>query len=484
MLGRTQKLLLGLAILLLVNLLWVSSSELSKVMETHFEHHLSLLTFVYRQQFLYEDDKYDKPFFCTYFKTSMFSIYLLIIGIIAPWKESCERQNGNYVMMDQNGDDENYYSNQAALVKLLNVIVSAWLLTLDSICSLQGDPTFVPIRVAHPINGVISGTESDDSSARTVRFCKMAEVREMSPHEATDALMARLSYAASMRIRRQKSHHKTAKTALLFSLLWVASNCFAQLALDMDEQPMITLIRSTSATMFVILLAALFPSATGDKLTITKVIAVAMNIGGIVATSINDLHDSKMTRGVLLALFSAFFYASYLVFVKRKSDTEEKVDIPLFFGFVGLWNLLLLWPIFFILHFTKIETFELPSQGQFALLFLNGFFCTMLAVALWLWGCFLTSSLIGTLTMSLQIPLVIAFDILLRGKPFITWHWIGSLGLFISLLLVVLLMRNDDSDPLMKLFKVVYRKVCGCHKASIVRVSDDEQQESLINSSD
>lgn len=57
-----------------------------------------------------------------------------------------------------------------------------------------------------------------------------------------------------------------------------------------------------------------------------------MNIAGVVAITITDLHDSKMTRGVLLALFSAFFYASYLVFVKRKSDTEEKVDIPLFFG--------------------------------------------------------------------------------------------------------------------------------------------------------
>ncbi|KAH8413755.1 hypothetical protein KR222_007377 [Zaprionus bogoriensis] len=442
MLGRTQRLLLGLAILLLVNVLWVSSSELSK--------------------FLYEDDKYDKPFFCTYFKTSMFSIYLLIIGIVAPWKEACERQNGNYAMMEQNGDDENYYSNQAAL----------------------GDPTFVPIRVANPSNGVLSGTESDDSSVRSVRFCKMAEVREMSAHEATDALMARLSYAASMRIRRQKTHHKTAKTALLFCLLWFAANYFLQLALDMDEEPMVTLIRSTSATLFTIFLAALFPSASGDKLTITKLIAVAMNVGGIVAITITDLHDSKMTRGVLLALFSAFFYASYLVFVKRKSDTEEKVDIPLFFGFVGLWNVLLLWPIFFILHFTKIETFELPGQGQFALLFLNGFICTLLAVALWLWGCFLTSSLIGTLTMSLQIPLTIAFDILLKHKPYTSMYWMGSLGLLVSLLLVVLLTRNDDSDPLMKLFKIVYRKVCGCRSASIVRVNDDEQQESLINSSD
>lgn len=45
-----------------------------------------------------------------------------------------------------------------------------------------------------------------------------------------------------------------------------------------------------------------------------------------------DLDDPQISKGVILALLSAFFYASYLVLVKRKSDTEEKIDIPLFFG--------------------------------------------------------------------------------------------------------------------------------------------------------
>lgn len=45
-----------------------------------------------------------------------------------------------------------------------------------------------------------------------------------------------------------------------------------------------------------------------------------------------DLQDPKLSKGVILALLSAYFYASYLVLVKRKSDTEEKIDIPLFFG--------------------------------------------------------------------------------------------------------------------------------------------------------
>uniref|UniRef100_A0A1A9W2D5 Solute carrier family 35 member F5 n=1 Tax=Glossina brevipalpis TaxID=37001 RepID=A0A1A9W2D5_9MUSC len=437
MLNKIQKLTLGLIILILVDVIWVSSSELTK--------------------FLYEYESFEKPFFCTYFKTSMFTIYLMVIGLIAPWKESCDRQNVNYSIMDQSIDDENYYSTHASL----------------------SDPTFVPIRS----NGAISGTESDDSSIRSVRFSKMAEVREMSAHEATEALMSRLSYAASMRIKRQKSHHKTAKTALLFCVLWFFANYLYQVSLELTETAVVTLL-SSSSSLFTLVLAALFPSAAGDKFTITKVIAVVMNIGGVITISISDIHDTRFSRGALLALFSAFFYAAYLVFVKRKSDTEEKLDIPLFFGFVGLWNLLLMWPIFFILNFTKIEKFELPNQNQFAILFLNGLIGTVLSEALFLWGCFLTSSLIGTLALSLQIPLSILFDVILKKKSYTPIFYAGSIPIFLALLLAAILMRNDDTDPLMRLFKIIYRKLFSCKKPSIVRINDEEQQESLIGSND
>lgn len=125
--------------------------------------------------------------------------------------------------------------------------------------------------------------------------------------------------------------------------------------------------------------------------------------------TITDVQGPKMSKGAVLALLSAFFYASYLVLVKHKSDTEEKIDVPLFFGktfsyycfkhhsniprlhqifstgFVGLWNLLLMWPIFFVLNFTQIELFELPNHRQFIVLFLNGLIGTVLSEALWLW---------------------------------------------------------------------------------------------------
>lgn len=51
-----------------------------------------------------------------------------------------------------------------------------------------------------------------------------------------------------------------------------------------------------------------------------------------IMVTFDDVKGPQMSKGVVLALLSAFFYASYLVLVKRKSDNEEKVNIPLFFG--------------------------------------------------------------------------------------------------------------------------------------------------------
>lgn len=50
--------------------------------------------------------------------------------------------------------------------------------------------------------------------------------------------------------------------------------------------------------------------------------------------------------------------------MKKRVQNEDRVNMPLFFGLVGLFNLILLWPGFVILHFTGVETFELPQTGK------------------------------------------------------------------------------------------------------------------------
>jgi solute carrier family 35 protein F5 len=52
------------------------------------------------------------------------------------------------------------------------------------------------------------------------------------------------------------------------------------------------------------------------------------------------------------------------VVMKKRVKNEDRVNMPLFFGLVGLFNLIFLWPGFIILHLTGIETFELPPTGK------------------------------------------------------------------------------------------------------------------------
>lgn len=104
-----------------------------------------------------------------------------------------------------------------------------------------------------------------------------------------------------------------------------------------------------------------------------------------VSVMFSQKSDIQISKESFFMLFSAFFCSSYVVFVKYKNDIEEKIDVPLFFGFVGLWNLLLFWPIVLILNFSQIEVFELPNRRQFIVLLLNGIIGTVVSEALWLW---------------------------------------------------------------------------------------------------
>lgn len=93
---------------------------------------------------------------------------------------------------------------------------------------MQSNPVYVPVKTTEReiVHDRSSGTESDDSSIRSVRFNKLAEVRHMSEMEATEALLARLSYQASVRAGELAKRAaiklpmmKVAKIAFIFCLL-------------------------------------------------------------------------------------------------------------------------------------------------------------------------------------------------------------------------------------------------------------------------
>lgn len=145
--------------------------------------------------------------------------------------------------------------------------------------------------------------------------------------------------------------------------------------------------------------------------------------------------------------------------------------------------------MFLLLNFSHVEPFEWPNRKQFLILVLNGLVGTVISEAIWLYAVFLTSSLIGTLTITLQIPLAMVMDMLIRGQTYPPMFYWGSIPVIVSVVLVALLLKFEDSDPALSLIKICYRKLFRVQSRhqQVLRVNsydDDEQQESLINGED
>ena len=67
---RAQRLALGQLTLLLVDIIWVASSEFT--------------------EYIFKTQHFNKPFFSTYLKTSLLMLYLPGFLVYKPWREQCQ----------------------------------------------------------------------------------------------------------------------------------------------------------------------------------------------------------------------------------------------------------------------------------------------------------------------------------------------------------------------------------------------------------
>lgn len=451
---QRRRMALGVVILLLVDIIWVASSELT--------------SYIFKRQ------EYNKPFFSTFTKTSMFVLYLMGFLLWRPWRQQCtgtlkKRHSAFFA------DAEAYFA------RCNNDT------TGDNSLS---EPLYVPVKFQDVSNEVsyslIGECETTSSRKQRVRFSNIMEVRQLPSTQALEAKLSRMSYPAAkdheamLQTVGKLTITDVAKISFFFCFVWFLANLSYQEALS-DTQVAIVNILSSTSGLFTLILAAIFPSNSSDRFTLSKLLAVALSMGGVALVSLSsmDNHDEKGALGSLWSLAGAVLYAVYIVMIKRRVDREDKLDIPMFFGFVGLFNLLLLWPGFLFLHYTGFEPFELPSQLVWTYILINGLIGTVLSEFLWLWGCFLTSSLIGTLALSLTIPLSILADICMQKVRFSWLFFAGAVPVFLSFFIATLLCHYNNWDPVLVGLRRVYGFICRKHR--LQRLPDDsEQSESLI----
>jgi drug/metabolite transporter (DMT)-like permease len=117
-----------------------------------------------------------------------------------------------------------------------------------------------------------------------------------------------------------------------------------------------------------------------ETFTIRKLMGVLASLAGIVLISMVDLSGqsdenrgtfphksiSQIALGDTMAFVSAIVYGIYVTVMKKRVGNEDRVDMRLFFGLVGLFILTLLWPVFIILHLTGVETVRLLPIATYA----------------------------------------------------------------------------------------------------------------------
>lgn len=168
---------------------------------------------------------------------------------------------------------------------------------------------------------------------------------------------------------------ETAKLSFEFCLLWFAANYLVAGCLEYTSVASSTILTSTSS-IFTLLFGAL---VRVERFSYKKLIGVLASFAGIILISSIDLagEDNDENRGNFphksqgeiaigdaMAFGSAIMYGVYAVVMKKRIGNEDRVSMPLFFGLVGLFNVILLWPGFIILHYTGVEEFAMPPTGK------------------------------------------------------------------------------------------------------------------------
>ncbi|KAK0465193.1 uncharacterized protein EV420DRAFT_1262591 [Desarmillaria tabescens] len=253
---------------------------------------------------------------------------------------------------------------------------------------------------------------------------------------------------------RPLTTQETAKLASLFCSLWFIANWAVNASLDYTSVASATILSSMSG-FFTLGIGRVFNVET---LTFKNVCAVLTSFAGVLLVSVSDSSQSVASDetaphailGDTLALISAVFYALYVILLKVRIKSESRIDMQLFFGFVGLFNILACWPIGILLHVAGVENLEWPSSSRAVTILLINvrMAITWSSDYLYVLAMLKTTPLVVTIGLSLTIPLAVIGDLflgnLVRAKVVV-----GAIMVFLGFLIVGMDKNNTDGEHIL-----------------------------------
>lgn len=384
----------GIALLLATVFLWTASNFLAST--------------------IFADSSYDKPYLVTYVNTAFFLIPLIPMTLHHLW---ADRRNSTQPQ-----------PLAASLQTFFNRRAGKWSLLRDHESSSSSR----------------SPSKSRDGEGAELLLGSSTNGSVHDPHE--------------VRTDEGLTLQETAKLALEFCVLWFLANYFAAACLSYTTVASSTILASTSS-IWTLLCGSLLRV---ERFTLRKLIGVGASLAGVALISMIDVSGEtdenrgsfphktprELAMGDVMAFVSAVLYGFYAVFMKKRIGDESRVNMPLFFGLVGLSNVLLLWPGLVVLHLTGIEPFQLPPTRKILTIVLVNSASSLVSDFCWAYSMLLTSPLIVSVGLSLTIPLSLVGQMVLDAQ-YASWlYWVGAAIMVVSFVFINNEDRKDEEEGL------------------------------------
>lgn len=263
---------------------------------------------------------------------------------------------------------------------------------------------------------------------------------------------------------------ETAQQSFVFSWLWFAANYTIAASFEYSSVATSTVLTSCSG-LFTLSFGYFLGVHAVSSWKLAGVLCSVLGIFLIYYTELfgnnsdedhrGDFPDKTSREkqvGAMLALLSAALYGYYSCLMKKNCVDETRINMLLFFGFVGLFStsctsqqaptyqaitdslplldVLMLWPIFFLLHHTNLEIFQLPPTPRVVVMVVSNSIISGTSDMLWAAAVLMTSPVLVTVCLSLSIPLAIVGQFLTRSQT-PTWLYVVGTVLVMAAVYVV-----------------------------------------------
>ncbi|XP_077990729.1 solute carrier family 35 member F4-like [Glandiceps talaboti] len=217
-----------------------------------------------------------------------------------------------------------------------------------------------------------------------------------------------------------------------FCVCWAATNYMYTYALGVISAADVTALFSSN-TAFIYLLSWV---VLKEKFVPLKVFATFLSIGGIVVMASAEGFQGPTTVGVVLSVGAAIGSAIYNVFFKRIFGYASLGQVSLFLTLLGIFDLLFLWPLSFVLRVTGVEVWDWTNMPW-------DFLCASAALGVVFnflvnFGVAYTYPLYIAIGLALGIPLNAVVDYIWRDNTFGVIKIVGTVLIIGGFIVMVL----------------------------------------------